>query len=408
MSFQRLAILSMHTSPLAQPGVGDGGGMNVYVRSLGAALARAGVACDVYTRAEGRSQPRVVQLEPGLRVVHVEAGPLAPVEKEELAGLTEAFGDAMFEEIVDGEHTYDALHANYWLSGRVAHVLKHRLSLPLVATFHTLARVKAEMEVSDEPELRSAAEAEIIRCSDMMLASTGDEALQLASLYNADASRIEVVPPGVDHRVFAPGDRHAARAGLGLGDHPVLLFVGRIQPLKGVDLAIETLAALDDSSAVLVVVGGPSGRHGDGELRRVRQLAGDLGVAAQVRWVPPQHHHTLVAYYRAADVCLMPSRSESFGLVALEAAACGTPVVASAVGGLLSIVEDRRTGFLVEGRRALDFAKPVTELLNDHDFAEAMGRAAAQASMRYSWNMTGARMRRLYADLAARSLVECN
>lgn len=408
MSFQRLAILSMHTSPLAQPGVGDGGGMNVYVRSLGAALARAGVTCDVYTRAEDPSQSRVIQVEPGLRVVHVQAGPLAPVEKEELAGLTSAFGDAMLKEIINGEHAYDALHANYWLSGRVAHVLKHQLSLPLVATFHTLARVKAEAEQSDEPELRSAAEAEIIRCSDMMLASTNDEAIQLVSLYDADVSRIEIVPPGVDHRVFTPGDRRRARDRLGLGEHPVLLFVGRIQALKGVDLAIETLAALNDSSAMLLVVGGPSGRHGESELRRVRQLAVDLGVASQVRWIPPQPHHSLVAYYRAADVCLMPSRSESFGLVALEAAACGTPVVASAVGGLLSLVEDGRTGFLVDGRRALDFAKPVAELLGDRDLANAMGVSAAQASMRYSWNMTGARMRRLYADLTARSLVECN
>jgi D-inositol-3-phosphate glycosyltransferase len=407
MSARRIAVFSMHTSPLAQPGAGDGGGMNVYVRALASALARAGVECDVYTRAESPTQPAIVQVEPGFRVLHVDAGPRLPVPKHALHDLVEPFVDAALARMLE-QDPVGVLHGNYWLSGAVAHRLKHLLDLPLVATFHTLARVKADAGIDDDPDHRTRVEHEVVACADLMLASTGDERAQLSGLYDAEPQRIEVVPPGVDHLVFSPGDRNAARRRLGVDAPRVLLFVGRIQPLKGTDLAVRCLAALDDPSVALVVVGGPSGSDGENELRRVRALAGDLGVGARIRWVPPQRHERLADYYRAADVCLVPSRAESFGLVALEAAACGTPVVAADVGGLRSLVDQDETGFLVEGRDPSDYAGPVEKLLALDDMRLEMGSNAAARSLRYSWSMTAARLRRLYGDLVARALVRCD
>ena len=407
MSVRRVAVFSMHTSPLAQPGTGDGGGMNVYVRALATALARAGVECDVYTRAEDRLQPSVVQVEPGFRVLHVEAGPRAVVPKHDLPALVDPFVEASMRRIAASEPV-DLLHGNYWLSGSVAHRVKHQLDLPLVATFHTLARVKAEAGVDDDAEHRTLVEHEVIACADMMLASTSDERTQLASLYDADLDRIEVVPPGVDHTVFRPGDRDAARQRLGIHASKVMLFVGRIQRLKGADLAIRALAALDDPKIALVIVGGPSGRDGNLEQARVHELADEIGVSDQIHWVSPRRHDRLADYYRAADVCIVPSRTESFGLVALEAAACGTPVVAAAVGGLRSLVDHEESGFLIEGRDPADFAAPVERLLADEMFANEMGVTAAARSKRYSWSMTAARLRRLYGDLVARGLVRCD
>lgn len=403
---RRLAVLSLHTSPLAQPGAGDGGGMNVYVRELSSALARAGIDCDVYTRAWRRGLMPVVEVEPGLRVHHVTAGPLAAVPKERLPHVVPPFIDGVLGRLaVDGRP--DVLHANYWLSGVAGHALKHELGLPLVSTFHTLARVKAE-DTRQEEASRARAETEVIGCSDTILASSDHEATRLERLYGADPTRIDVVPPGVDHEVFSPGDRSAARAELGLDEEgPVLLFAGRIQPLKGADVAVRALAALP-GAVTLVVVGGPSGPDGASELRRVRSLAGELGVAARVRFVPPQPHESLPTFYRAADVCIVPSRSESFGLVALEAAACGTPVVAAAVGGLCTLVEDGVTGFLVEGRDPSAYAARVGQLLGDPGVAARMGAAAAAAAQCYSWSITAARLRRLYADLTARRPVECS
>jgi D-inositol-3-phosphate glycosyltransferase len=401
--------------------------MNIYVRSLSSALARAGVACDVYTRAEHPRQPRVVTVEPNFRVINVPAGPLAPVPKESLPGLVDEFTESMLGQIRGCGRDYEMLHANYWLSGQVAHRLKHELSLPMVATFHTLALVKRDGETrgtggvvpptvaagaagaaKDSPEVpgRVQGETDIIRCADLILASTLDEAGLLGSLYGADSDRIEVLPPGVDHRLFSPGDREAARARLGHPGGRVLLFVGRIQPLKGLDLAVRALAEIDD--AVLWAVGGPSGADGPRELERVQKLAADLGVAERLLILPPRPHHELVDYYRAADVCLVPSRTESFGLVALEAAACGTPVVAASVGGLRSIVSDGETGLLVEGRDPLEWATAVALLLDDRDLADSMGARASARSGRWSWGMTAARLRRLCSDLVERTPVTCS
>ena len=398
----------MHTSPLAQPGTGDGGGMNVYVRELSAALARAGVLCDVYTRASGDGPSGVVNVEPGLRVHHIDAGPRHRVAKEQLPGLVDEFTEGVLDRLRNGSEA-EAIHANYWLSGVAGHRIKHELDLPLVSTFHTLDRVKAEV---DEAEfgVRAEAEARVVECSDGLLASCDEEARQLVRLYGAPPDRIEIVAPGVDHAFFSPGDRGQARRALSLpADGPMLLFVGRIQRLKGTSVAVRALAELRSRfpGAYLVIVGGPSGPTGETEIAGLHALVDDLGLHDHVRFVPPQPHELLSTYYRAADVAVVPSRSESFGLVALEAAACGRPVVAAAVGGLRTIVEDGRTGFLVDGRDPAAYARAVEKLLASPDDAAAMGEAAARRAAGFTWSTTAARLRRLYTDLVARDLVVC-
>lgn len=393
----------MHTSPLAQPGVGDSGGMNVYVRELAGSLGQAGLDVRVFVRRWSAELADRVAVEPGVEVVHVDAGPPS-LAKEDLPSVLGTFADGVAADLRD--RPAGVLHANYWLSAVAGHELKHRLDLPLVATFHTLARVKAEGGDA-EPEARARAEAQVIGCCDAICASNPVEAQQLVDFYDAPRDRLELVPPGVDHAFFSPGDRAGARAALGLDERPTLLFVGRVQPLKGLSVAVEALALLPDPTVRLVAVGGPSGADGDAEWHRVQRLVASRGLGDRVTFVPPVPHHLLSTYYRAADMVVVPSRSESFGLVALEAAACGIPVVASDVGGLRTVVRHDETGFLVDGSDPSDMAGRVAELLAHPARAAAMGRAAAAGARDYSWSTTAARLRRLYADLAVREPVAC-
>ncbi|MFM2078671.1 MAG: glycosyltransferase MshA [Actinomycetota bacterium] len=402
---QRVAVLSLHTSPLAQPGSGDSGGMNVYVRELSSALAQAGVECTTYTRRTSDDQPEVVQVEPGHRVVHVTAGAF-DLPKEQLPAVLDEFGDAVIDHMKNHAPA-DVLHANYFLSGLVAHRLKHELDVPFVTTFHTLAKVKAEGG-DTESAWRHDAEADIIRCADAICVSCTEEENQFRRLYGNPRGRIEIVAPGVEHAFFAPGERSGARNALGLPlDAPVLLFVGRIQPLKAPDVAVRALAELGRPDAILLVVGGASGSDGNAEEHHVRALVEELGLAAQVRFVAPQPHHILSTYYRAADAVVVPSRSESFGLVALEASACGVPVVASGVGGLLTLVDHGETGYLVPDRDPALFAHYLREIIEHPGHAAALGRRGADRARRYTWSFAAARLRRLYGDLGARELVAC-
>jgi D-inositol-3-phosphate glycosyltransferase len=415
-----LAILSMHTSPLAQPGTGDGGGMNVYVRELAAALARSGVRCEVFTRAEDRSVPAIRNVEPGFRVHHVPAGPLAPVAKEDLPDLVDEWADGVrhrLHRLGDAGRTVDAIHANYWLSGLAGHRLKHELDVPLITTFHTLDRVKAELSPeavsAADPARRTCAEAEIMGCADVILASCTVEADQLVELYGAPRARIEIVAPGVDHAVFAPGDQRQARRAIGFpaGD-PMVLFVGRIQPLKGLPVVVEALAEVTGgggrlASTTLVVVGGPSGPYGPAERARIDRHITRHGLAGRVRFVAPQPHEMLSSFLRSADVCVVPSRSESFGLVALEAEACGVPVLASAVGGLTTIVDDGRTGFLLDPHDARAWAARLTELLGAPERAAAHGRAGARRASGYTWAQAAQVLSARTNALRTRELVAC-
>jgi D-inositol-3-phosphate glycosyltransferase len=401
----RIAVLSLHTSPLIQPGSGDGGGMNVYVRELVSALSQAGVECTTYTRRTDPSLPDVVQVEPGHRVVHIDAGHHS-LAKEDLYEVLDEFGAAVIEHLRT-DRPADVVHANYWLSGLVAHRIKHELGIPFVATFHTLAKVKAEGG-DVEPELRERAEAEIVTCADAICVSCTEEERQFRRLYGDPQGRIEIVAPGVEHALFAPGAAAGARQALGLAvDGPVLLFVGRLQPLKGPDVAVRALAMIDRPDVRLLVVGGASGAEGERTTAELDRLIEELGLSGQVDFVAPQPHHILSTYYRAADAVVVPSRSESFGLVALEAAACGVPVVASAVGGLLTLVDHGVTGFLVPGRDPDLFAKHLLDLLEHPESAREMGRRGAARAAAYTWRSAAARLRRVYAELRAHELVAC-
>jgi D-inositol-3-phosphate glycosyltransferase len=396
---RRIAVISLHTSPLLQPGSGDSGGMNVYVREMVSSLAQAGVECTTYTRADRPGLPPAVQIEPNHRVVFIEAGP-HHLPKEALPEVLDEFTDRVLDDIaITG--AIDVVHANYWLSGVVAHRIKHVLDIPFVSTFHTLARVKAE---GGDPESgwRDRVEAELINCADAICVSCVEEEQQFRRLYGDPNGRIEIIAPGVEHAFFAPGERSGARSALDIANEvPVVLFVGRIQPLKGPDMAIRALHALRRPEAQLLIVGGASGAEGDVEVARAHQLVDELGLHDQVRFVPPQPHHILSTYYRAADVVIVPSRSESFGLVALEAAACGIPVVASAVGGLQSLVDHGDTGYLIARRDPALFAEAIGRILDDPLLAASMSVRAAARAKRYTWGFAAARLRRMYADLSA-------
>lgn len=399
----RVAVLSLHTSPLAQPGEGDSGGMNVYVREFASALAEVGVQCRVYVRAWRADLAPVVEVEPGFQVVHVPAG-RPDLAKEELEGQVPAFAEWVAHDLATFRP--DVVHANYWLSGVAGKLLKQELHLPLVTTFHTLARVKAVLG-DPEPERRARAEAEVMACADIVLANCTAEADQLVHYYGCDPDRIEIVPPGVDHAFFSPGSQFGARWALQTDERPLLLFVGRIQPLKGVDVAVEALARLERDDTRLWIVGGASGQGGGGAVDRVRGLIAAHRLEQRVRFVPPQPHHLLSTYYRAADVGIVPSRSESFGLVALEAAACGLPIVAADVGGLSTLVEHGFTGYLVDSRDPEDYAAYLDTVLADPVLARRLSVSAAARGRTYTWSSSAARLRRLYQDLGSRSLAPC-
>ncbi len=398
-------IISLHTSPLTQPGAGDSGGMNVYIREFVSSLTQAGVSCDVFVRRWTDELDPIVEVEPGFRVIHVPAGPV-DMRKEELPGIVDEFTEWMLNWLSD--EPVDVLHANYWLSGAVGHQLKHVLNLPLVTTFHTLARVKAEMG-DHEPAVRMEAEAKVVACSDVLVANAEEERRQLVELYGAEPHRVEVVAPGVDRAFFSPGARGGARAAIGYEGGPLVLFVGRIQPLKGVDIAVQALAQLADPTATLMIVGGASGQEGDTEVRRITEMIEALGLGQRVVFVDPQPHYALSTYYRAADVLVMPSRSESFGLVALEAAACGVPVVAAAVGGLRTLVQDGTTGYLIDERDPALYAEAIDRIIGDGEHRAALAAAAEVTASRYPWSGLAGRLRRIYLDLVeAASPVDCS
>jgi D-inositol-3-phosphate glycosyltransferase len=362
--------------------------MNVEIRAVGERLGAHGIAVDVYTRCAGRGVPEVEPLGPMGRVIQVPAGPCAPVEKTDLPGFLPRFVDVVLER-AEAEGRYDLVHAHYWLSGQAGAAASARWAVPLVTSFHTLGKVKNLAGADREPPVRLRGEGRAIAASDLILVPTGEEGRQLAGLYGADPGRIRVVPPGVDAAKFAPSRSPGRRDG-----PATALFVGRLQPMKGPDVAIRAVAeARRRAPAVagdlrLVIVGGAGGARGRAYAEGLRRLAAGLGIEGDVRFIPPVPHDSLPEVYSGAAVLIMPSRSESFGLAALEAQACGLPVIGSSVGGLRTVVDHGRTGFLVEGHDPSRYADRLIEVLAVPALAPRLSSAARGRALRFSWDRT--------------------
>ncbi len=402
----RIAMVTVHTSPLAQPGEGDAGGMNVYVLEVARQLARRDIAVDLFTRTTSAAQPPVVEVEPGVVVRHLAAGPYEGLSKEDLPGQLCAFAAGMMRVAAHAPPGYyDLVHSHYWLSGQVGWLAADRWGVPLVHTMHTMARVKnLHLADGDEPEPRGReiGEAQVVEAADRLVANTPREAAELVELYGADPARVVVAEPGVDLTVFSPGSKAEARARVGIpADAVLLLFVGRIQPLKAPDVLVRAAAELvrrrpDLRSRLVVgILGGASGT-GVRNPMGLTELAQQLGIADLVRFVPPVDRSTLAQWYRAADLVAVPSHSESFGLVAVEAQACGTPVVAANVGGLPTAVGP--AGILVDGHDTADWATALEAVLRDPRGAAALARTSVEHAAGFSWARTAGRLAEVYAD----------
>ncbi|WP_043916512.1 D-inositol-3-phosphate glycosyltransferase [Kitasatospora griseola] len=408
---RRIAMLSVHTSPLHQPGTGDAGGMNVYIVELAKRLADLDIEVEVFTRAISSDDAPTVQLAPGVLVRHVTAGPFEGLLKEDLPAQLCAFTHGVLR--TEAGHRpgyYDLVHSHYWLSGQVGWLAAERWGVPLVHTMHTMAKVKnAALAEGDTPEpaARVIGETQVVGAADRLIANTAEEAAELAHHYAARPEQLAVVHPGVNLEVFRPGDRAAARHRLGLPqDAAVLLFAGRIQPLKAPDVLLKAVARLLErrpelrERLVVPVVGGPSG-SGLARPESLHKLAAQLGINDVVRFRPPVGQQQLADWYRAATALVMPSHSESFGLVALEAQACGTPVVAAAVGGLPVAVRDGVTGTLVPGHDPDAWAQALLPYATDPALGPARGAAAARHAAAFGWLTAAGSTAEVYAGAMA-------
>ncbi|WP_425325967.1 D-inositol-3-phosphate glycosyltransferase [Nocardioides dongkuii] len=403
---KRLAMISLHTSPLDQPGTGDAGGMNVYVIEVARRLAARGIEVDIFTRATSSALEPLVAAGDGITVRHVHAGPFEGLTKAELPGQLCVFArEVLRTEAAQPLGHYDAVHSHYWLSGQVGALARDRWGVPLVHSMHTMAKVKnAALAVGDTPEpaARIIGEEQVVEAADMLIANTDLEATQLVELYGADPGCVEVVHPGVDLTVFRPHDRAATRRELGLpADAHVLLFAGRIQPLKAPDVLLRAVAVLLDrrpglrARMVVPVVGGPSGSGLD-RPESLAALATELGLDDVVRFVPPVSQADLARWYAAATLVAVPSYNESFGLVAAEAQATGTPVVAAAVGGLTTVVRDRHSGLLVDGHDAGVWASALGRVLEDDGLRVSLEAGALEQARQFSWEATARRTLEVY------------
>jgi D-inositol-3-phosphate glycosyltransferase len=394
----RIATLSVHTSPLEQPGTGDAGGMNIYIVEVSKRLARLGVEVEIFTRATGSTLPPVVEMAPGVSVRHITAGPFEGLSKEDLPSQLCAFTNGVLRtEAAYPPGYYDLVHSHYWMSGQVGWLARERWGVPLVHTAHTLAKVKnRSIAAGDrpEPKARVIGEEQVIAEADRLVANTRFEAQDLVTCYDADPTRLTVVQPGVDLERFRPGAVDRARFGLPERGH-VVAFVGRIQPLKGPDVLIRALPEMP--GVTVVICGGPSGSGLD-RPTALMELAASLGVADSVRFLPPQTADDLAALYRAADLVAVPSHNESFGLVALEAQACGTPVVAAAVGGLVTAVRDGVSGVLVDGHDPAAWARVLAKLLAEPGRREELSIGAVRHAANFSWDRTAEGLLRVYRE----------
>lgn len=411
----RVALLSVHTSPLDQPGTGDAGGLNVYVVQTARRLAEAGVAVEIFTRRTGSDSPHHVALAPGVTVTHLTAGPFDGLRKEDLpAQLCALTAGLMRVEAARPEGWFSLVHSHYWLSGQIGWVASERWNIPLVHSMHTMAAVKnSALAAGDTPEppVRLIGEQQVVAAAERLIANTEDEATSLREWYGAPAHRIDVVHPGVDLGMFAPvdeGARGAIRARLGFrpSDH-VLAFIGRVQPLKAPDLLLHAAAAIRDANPAvadrlrIVICGGLSGT-GLADPDHLPGLAAAHGIAERVDFLDPLPQPQLADLMRAADLVVVPSHSESFGLVAIEAQACGTPVIATRVGGLVTAVADGVSGVLVDGHDPHHWAERLSDLLTDPTLLAHLRTGARNHAENFGWEATTAGLLGSYDRALAR------
>lgn len=405
---RRIGVVSMHTSPTASLGQNADGGLNVYVRQVASAFSDRGVATDIFTRKQSAEDPDVEVLARHSRVIYLPAG-RAGLDKYSLYGEAPSFANRIVDFAARENIAYDLLYSHYWLSGEVACLLRPQLAASWAHTAHTLGLVKNRSLAAGarpEPRLRIHVEGEIAQQADLLIASTADEAYDLMDLYGADPERVVVVPPGVDLTMFQPMDRADARREIGYGSGRLLLFVGRLERLKGVEVAIRALALIRDrqhDDVRLLILGEDSHEGDESEKDRLKAIAIEVGVRDRVDFIGSVAHHELPYFYAAADVCVMPSYSESFGLVALEAQSCGCPVVASGVSGLRSVVRDEVSGYLIDEHDAATYAERIGRLLADRELAEQMGRRGRLLAQRFSWTRTADRLQVLFEALVERN-----
>lgn len=427
MPLRRIALISFHTSPLATLGGKDTGGMNVFVRETAREFARRNIEVDIFTRSQSAQTLRIdPRLAPGVRVIHVPAGPEAPVPKQELPRYVAAFADWMCD-FVSGEKDgrvvartsplsapgYDVIHAHYWLSGLVADSLRKCWGTRFAQTFHTLAEMKnqiAQRPQDMESEERLKSERWLCAAADRLTANTTVEERQLIRFYGAEASRIRIVPPGVDLSRFHPIEQAYAKSVIGVPrHHRIILFAGRIEPLKGIDTLFRAIALLKaqadplfDTLCVIVIGGDPSeqGRRDNEEMARLHALREELGLSDLITFLGARDQEALQFYYAAADCLVMPSHYESFGMVALEAMACGTPVIASDVGGLSQLVRHNHTGLRVPSRDPQALANAARALLSDEARRRTMGHRAACVAEEYSWARIVDKLATVYEEIA--------
>ncbi|HWU31297.1 MAG TPA: D-inositol-3-phosphate glycosyltransferase [Marmoricola sp.] len=401
-------MISLHTSPLDQPGTGDAGGLNVYVTEVARELAARGVEVDIFTRATRSDQPARIEATPGVNVRHVLAGPFEGLSKDALPAQLCTFAREVLRAEAEQPPThYDIVHSHYWLSGQVGALARDRWGVPLVHTMHTMAKVKnALLAEGDcpEPAARIIGEEQVVAAADMLIANTDEEAKDLINSYSADPGCVEVVQPGVDLTMFNPRSMADARGRLGLSaDGDVLLFVGRIQPLKAPDVLLRAAAVLLEreparrGQMTVAIVGGPSG-SGLEHPESLENLAQQLGISDLIRFVPPVDRATLADWYSAASVVCVPSYSESFGLVALEAEAAGTPVVAAAVGGLPTAVRHGVSGLLVDGHDPHHYAAAIGSILDDPGLHESLSKGAVKQAAQFTWSRAADRILEIYGE----------
>ena len=394
-TIKRVALVSFHACPLAALGEGKAGGMNLHVRQLARSLGNLGIEVDIFTREHAEPHGIAREISGKARVVHLPAGDL-DTPLEELYDSLPEFRDRVLDYRVEKGVDYQAVHSHYWLSGWVGRELSAAWRVPNAITFHTLALVKMNSRAGEtEPVQRQETERELMQSATHIVAYSPHERNAMAHLYGADTSKVHLIPCGVDLDTFRPLDRREAKARIGLGEERTLLFVGRIEPLKGLELLIRATAELGGAAPVrLMVIGG--GREGDPEVERMRALVNDLGIEESVDFVGRMDHEELPFYYNAADVCVVPSFYESFGLAALESMACGTPVVATRVGGLSTIVEHGRTGYLKSWRCPDAFAGSLEMILSNKRLQQSMGQAARRRAEGMSWEAVAAQVAEVY------------